>query len=118
MTESMSKTARSRRAEPIDKRTARNGAVSYTFQIDVGTKPDGTRDRQRFTYPTRTLAQREYRRISTEIAEGRYSRLTTDTVDHACRQWLTSRRTTRRITIRNYTHAVPGHEKVSAGGHV
>lgn len=37
-----------------DKRTAKNGAVTYTFQVDVGTRQDGCRDRQRF--PFRTLA--------------------------------------------------------------
>jgi hypothetical protein len=24
----------------------------YTFQIDIGTRPDGSRERQRFTFPT------------------------------------------------------------------
>jgi hypothetical protein len=48
-------TRRTRRAEPITKRTAKNGAVSYEFRADVGTKPDGSRDRRRFTY--RTLAE-------------------------------------------------------------
>jgi len=38
-------TKRARRALPITKRTARSGKVSYTFQIDAGTKPDGSRDR-------------------------------------------------------------------------
>jgi len=39
-------TKRTRRALPITKRVARNGKVSYTFQIDAGTKPDGSRDRR------------------------------------------------------------------------
>ncbi|MGO8771626.1 hypothetical protein [Mycobacterium sp.] len=43
---------RPRRALPITKRVARNGKVSYTFQIDAGAKPDGSRDRRRYTYPT------------------------------------------------------------------
>jgi hypothetical protein len=38
-------TKRTRRALPITKRVARNGKVSYTFQIDAGAKPDGSRDR-------------------------------------------------------------------------
>ncbi|WP_280364030.1 hypothetical protein [Nocardia wallacei] len=79
---------RARRAEPIDKRTAQNGAVTYTFQVDVGTKPDGTRDRQRFTYRTFAEARREYRRITTEVAEGRYIRLTPLTVDEGCDEWV------------------------------
>ena len=46
---------RTRRAEPISKRTASNGATTYEFRADVGTKSDGSSDRRRFTY--RTLAE-------------------------------------------------------------
>jgi hypothetical protein len=59
---------RTRRALPITKRIARNGKVSYTFQIDACTKPDGSRDRRRYTYTTlaearrNTLASRPRRR--------------------------------------------------------
>ena len=45
-------TKRTRRAEPITKRTAKNGLITYEFRADVGNKPDGTRDRRRFTYRT------------------------------------------------------------------
>ena len=44
---------RTRRAEPITQHIAKNGTVSYWFQADVGTKPDGSRDRRRFTYRTK-----------------------------------------------------------------
>jgi len=40
-------TKRTRRAEPITKRTAKNGSIKYEFRADVGSKPDGTRDRRR-----------------------------------------------------------------------
>ena len=63
-------TKRTRRALPITKRVARNGKVSYTFQIDAGAKPDGSRDRRRYTYPTLAEAKREYARIMTEAAAG------------------------------------------------
>ncbi|MEV2222926.1 site-specific integrase [Nocardia vinacea] len=107
MTEAASAKKR-RRAEPIDKRTAKNGTETFTFQIDVGTKPDGTRDRQRFTYRTITDARREYRRIATELAEGRYIHLTNLTVDEACDEWIASRRTIRRVTLDNYkSHLKP-----------
>ncbi|WP_433622266.1 site-specific integrase [Nocardia sp. CA-120079] len=91
-----------RRAEPINKHTAKNGKVTYWFQADVGTKPDGSRDRQRFTYDTQTQARREYRRITTEVAAGTYARLLDITVDEACDQWLDSRRGIRRITLQGY----------------
>ncbi|WP_460697304.1 hypothetical protein [Nocardia thraciensis] len=74
--------------------------MTYTFQIDIGTKPDGTRDRQRFTYPTAAVARREYRRISTEVAEGKYVRFTNLTVDEACDEWLDGRRGIRTISLR------------------
>ncbi|RMI28038.1 tyrosine-type recombinase/integrase [Nocardia stercoris] len=93
---------KTRRSEPINKRTARNGNVTYTFQVDVGTKPDGTRDRQRFTYRTLTEARREYRRITSEVAAGRYVKITDATVDEACEQWLNGRRGLRRNSMRTY----------------
>ncbi len=91
-----------RRAEPIDKRVASTGEVTYTFQVDVGTKPNGNRDRDRFTYRTLTEARREYRRITSEVAEGRYVRRLKLTVDEACDEWLEGRRGIRRITIDSY----------------
>lgn len=94
---------RARRAEPIDKRVAKNGAVTYTFQVDIGTKPDGSRDRDRFTYRTLTEARREYRRITTEVAEGRYKKATDLTVDQAIDAWLDGKHGVRRITLENYT---------------
>jgi hypothetical protein len=63
-------TKRTRRALPITKRTARSGKVSYTFQIDAGTKPDGSRDRRPYTYPTLAEAKREDARIMTEATAG------------------------------------------------
>jgi integrase len=91
-----------RRAEPITKRTARNGAVSYEFRADVGTKPDGSRDRRRFTFRTLAEARREYRRISNEVAAGSYTRPTSLTVDEACEAWLAGRRGIRRVTLYGY----------------
>ncbi|MFE3757889.1 site-specific integrase [Nocardia tengchongensis] len=93
---------KSRRAEPIDKRTAKNGKVTWTFQLDVGTKPDGTRDRQRFTCDTQAEARREYRRISSEVAVGTFAKLLDITVDEACDRWLEGRRGIRRITLEGY----------------
>src|SRR5262245_60784484 len=78
---------RTRCAEPITKRTARNGAVSYEFRADVGVKPDGSRDRRRFTYRTQAEARRELRRITSEVAAGTYTRRTALTVDEACEAW-------------------------------
>ena len=52
-TAEQTKAKRTRRAEPINTHTARNGTVTYWFQLDVGTKPDGSRDRRKFTYPTK-----------------------------------------------------------------
>ena len=40
------------RAEPISKRVSKTGTVTYEFRADVGSKPDGSRDRRRFTYRT------------------------------------------------------------------
>ncbi|WP_280245380.1 site-specific integrase [Nocardia abscessus] len=99
---------KARRAEPINTHTAKNGAVSYWFQVDVGTRPDGSRDRPRFTYRTKTEARREYRRITTEVAEGRYIRVTQLTVSEACDEWLAGRRLRRKVTADNYRrHLLP-----------
>ncbi|MGO4615463.1 tyrosine-type recombinase/integrase [Nocardia sp. 2YAB30] len=91
-----------RRAEPIDTRIAKNGSTTYTFQIDIGTKPDGTRIRQRFTYDTKTEARREYRRISAAVAAGTFVGRTDITLSQVCDEWLKSRRDIRENTLRNY----------------
>jgi site-specific recombinase XerD len=93
---------RQRRAEPISKRTARNGAVSYEFRADVGVTPDGSRDRRRFTYRTLAEARRELRRITSEVAAGTYARRTSLTVGQACDEWLAGRRGIRQVTMEGY----------------
>ncbi|ATL71699.1 site-specific integrase [Nocardia terpenica] len=97
---------RSRRSEPINSHTADNGTKTYWFRVDVGTKPDGTRDRQRFTYSTSKEARREYRRITTEVAEGRYVPHTRITVGEYITSWLDGRRDVRRVTVEGYRHAL------------
>ena len=82
------KAKRTRRAEPINTHTARNGTVTYWFQIDVGTKPDGSRDRRKFSYPTKAEARKALRRIATEVSSGTYSKPTAITVNEACDDWL------------------------------
>ena len=79
-------------ALPITKRVARNGKVSYTFQIDAGTKPDGSRDRRRYTYATLAEARREYARITTEASAGTLVRRDKVTVGAFLTEWLDSRR--------------------------
>jgi integrase len=86
------KTKRTRRALPITKRIARNGRVSYTFQLDAGTRPDGSRDRRRYTYPTLVKAKREYARIMTEAAGGTLVRRDKVTLGVFLAEWLDSRR--------------------------
>ena len=85
--------AKRRRILPRDtKRIARNGKVSYTFQIDAGTKPDGSRDRRRYTYTTLAEAKREYARIMTEAAAGTLVRRDKVTLGAFLTEWLDSRR--------------------------
>lgn len=96
-------TNRTRRAEPITKRTSKTGSVTYEFRADVGSKPDGTRDRRRFTYRTLAEAKREYRRITSEVATGVYTRKSALTVAEACDEWLAGRRGIRRVTLQGYT---------------
>lgn len=93
---------RTRRAEPINTHTAKTGTVTYWFQLDVGTKPDGSRDRRKFTYRTKTEARKELRRISSEVAAGTYNRPTSITVDEACDAWLAGRRGIRKVTYQGY----------------
>jgi integrase len=94
-----------RRALPITKRVARSGKVSYTFQIDAGTKPDGSRDRRRYTYTTLAEAKREYARIMTEAAAGTLVRRGKVTVGAFLAEWLDSRRV-RSNTLDGYRAAL------------
>jgi integrase len=96
------KAKRTRRAEPITKRTARSGDVTYEFRVEVGTKPDGSRDRRRFTYRTYAEARKELRRITTEVDKGTYAKTSKITVDQACDEWLAARRGIRRVTVYSY----------------
>jgi site-specific recombinase XerD len=103
-TDGEEKSKRTRRAEPITKRTARNGSITYEFRADVGSKPNGTRDRRRFTYRTLSEARREYRRITSEVTTGTYTRKSAVTVAEACDEWLAGRRGIRRVTLQGYIH--------------
>lgn len=96
------KTKRTRRAEPINTHTAKSGTVTYWFQLDLGTKPDGSRDRRKFTYRTKAEARKELRRISSEAAAGTYNRPTSVTVDEACDAWMAGRRGIRKVTLYGY----------------
>ncbi|MFC9894219.1 tyrosine-type recombinase/integrase [Nocardia sp. NPDC127579] len=93
---------RARRAEPINTYTAKNGKKSYSFQVDIGTRPDGTRVRQQFTYDTLKVARSELRRISTAVAAGTFVGRVDLTVSQVADEWLKSKRDIRANTLRNY----------------
>ncbi|MFD6677649.1 tyrosine-type recombinase/integrase [Rhodococcus zopfii] len=97
---------RTRRAEPITKRTAKNGTASYEFRADLGLKPDGSRDRRRFTYPTLREARAEYRRITTEVAAGVHVARAKVTVGEHIEAWLRGRRDVRPVTLEGYRYAL------------
>jgi hypothetical protein len=87
-------------------RSAKNGAVSYTFQVDVGTHADGTRDRQRFTFSTFAEARREYRKFSTEVAAETFVKRDLTTVAEYLARWLDGRRDVRANTLAGYRHSL------------
>ncbi len=97
---------RSRRAEPITKHVARNGAVTYRFRVDVGTRADGSRERQWFTYATAAEARRQYRRITTEVAVGTFVKRDKTTVGVFLAEWLDGRRDVRPVTLAGYRFAL------------
>lgn len=97
---------RTRRAEPVTKHVAKNGAVTYNFRVDVGIGPDGTRLRQQFTYTTLAEARREYRRITTEVAAGTFVQRDKTTVAAFLAGWLDGRRDVRPGTLAGYRHAL------------
>jgi len=88
-------TPRSRRSEPITKHTAVNGRSTYRFRLDVGTRPDGSRERQWFTYATLAEARKEYRRICTEVEAGTFVKRDKTTVGVFLAEWLDGRRDVR-----------------------
>lgn len=95
---------RTRRAEPITKHVANTGKVTYRFRVDVGTRPDGSRERQWFTYPTLAEARREYRRITTEVAAGTFVKRDKTTVGAFLTEWLDGRRDVRPNTLAGYRY--------------
>ena len=105
-TDDGTKSKRTRSAEPITRRNAKNGAVTYAFQVDIGGRPDGSRERQRFTFPTLAEARREYRRITTEVAAGTFVKRDRTTVAEYLTKWLDSRRDVRPNTLAGYRHSL------------
>lgn len=97
---------RTRRGEPITKRVAKNGTVTYEFRADLGVKPDGSRDRRRFTYRTLREARTEYRRITTEVAAGMHVARARVTVGEHIEAWLRGRRDVRAVTLEGYRHTL------------
>lgn len=97
-----SQAKKTRRAEPINAYTAKNGKKTYSFQVDVGVKPDGKRIRQQFSYDSMKLARSEYRRISSAVAAGTFVGRIDLTVKQVADEWLASRRDIRANTLRNY----------------
>jgi integrase len=104
-----------RRAEPITRRVAKNGTVSYEFRADIGTKPDGSRDRRRFTYPSLKQAQKELRRITTEVSAGTYAKASRMTVNEAIDQWLAGRRGIRKVSLEGYVDDLKPVRRVLGG---
>ncbi|WP_328435750.1 site-specific integrase [Nocardia puris] len=100
------KAKRTRRAEPINRHVAKNGKVSYSFQVDVGVRPDGKRDRQMFTCRTKKEAQTEYRRICAEVRAGTYTARSRVTVAEFVTGWLDGRRDIRSDTLEGYRAAL------------
>lgn len=93
---------RTRRAEPITKRVAKDGAVSYTFRLDTGTGPGAERTRRRYTYRTFAEARQAFRALSADVRRGTYVGPARITVEQACDQWLQGRRNVRTVTLRGY----------------
>ncbi|BAX97122.1 integrase [Mycobacteroides stephanolepidis] len=106
---------RTRRTDPITKRTAKNGTTTYAFQVDIGIRPDGSRERQRFTFPTLAKARSEYRRVTTEVAAGTFVRRDRTTVTEYLNEWLDGRRDVRPNTRAGYRdHLKPVIEHLGA----
>jgi len=97
---------RTRRAEPISRGRGHRGETVYSFRVDVGTRPDGSRERQRFTFSTLAEARREYRRITTEVAAGTFVRRDKTTVGMFLVEWLNGRRDVRPGTLAGYRFAL------------
>ncbi|MDX1881864.1 tyrosine recombinase XerC [Mycolicibacterium sp. 120270] len=95
---------RSRRSEPITKHTAVNGKTTYRFRLDVGTRPDGSRERQWFTYATLAEARKEYRRICTEVEAGTFVKRDKTSVGVFLTEWLDGRRDVRPNTLAGYRY--------------
>jgi integrase len=95
---------RTRRAEPISRRVAKDGAVSYTFRLDTGTGPGGERTRRRYTYRTYAEARQAFRALSADVRRGTYTPPARTTVNEACDLWLAGRRNVRKITLKGYSN--------------
>ena len=89
--------------------------MTYRFRVDVGTRPDGSRERQWFTNSTLAETRKEYRRITTEVAAGTFVKRDKTTVGVFLAEWLDGRRDVRPVTLAGYRFALkPVIDHVSA----
>ena len=86
VTEQAKRTPSARRAEPITKRMAKNGTVSYEFRCDVVIDPMAAATADGSPSVPTPRPGGNYRRITSEVAAGRYVRRTDLTVDRGVRR--------------------------------
>ncbi|MEE3853213.1 site-specific integrase [Gordonia sp. LSe1-13] len=91
------------RREPITRNVSATGVVTYSIRVDVGVdEATGRRVRQRSTHRTLAEARAAYRRISTEVADGRHVVRRRVTVGEFLTSWLDGRRGIRAVTLSGY----------------
>jgi integrase len=78
----------------------------YSFVIDIGRKPDGSRNRKWFSgYDTKKEAETECAKKITELTQGKYVEPTKKTVSQFMDEWLEYKLNNKRKPIRPSTHA-------------
>jgi integrase len=95
-----------RKSDPIKKVTLQDGSTRYRFVIDIGRKPDGSRQQKTYTYETLTKAKAERANIIAEKAKGTFVAPTNLTLDAHLTAWLAGKRKLRAGTARTYTDAL------------
>ena len=84
----------------------KTGEVRYRFVVDMGRKPDGSRDQRGYTYDKLGEARTRLNQIKADRSHGVLVKPTKITVAEAITAWLNGRRNLRESSRRSYADSL------------
>lgn len=95
-----------RKTEPIQKVTLKDGTIRYRVVVDVGRKPNGARDQRTSTWKTLREARAHLATVRSGVSSGTYVKPDRVTLEAHAEQWLRGKRRIRDVTRKGYADAL------------